>query len=170
MSQPSGSSAGGAGGTGTRAWSLAWIWDLHSLLQWSGSCMLPSKCWVLCVAFQVSQTASQIQRKLLVIKVFGHIFLREHSKCMTQLRCCLKNQCSCPNFPTTCWVGMPLCSPAESKFLSHMLHFFHKHNEFKLIFSFWYTNNTAPRSELSFKQNAKPWNIVRLKIKVRIAW
>lgn len=94
------------------------IW--YHLLQWSGSYTLPSKCWALCIAFKVSQTATQFQRKLLVIKVSGHIFLREHAKCMTQVpsssAAALKISAAAPASPACVGVGMPLCSPAERQF------------------------------------------------------
>lgn len=145
------------------------IW--YYLLQWSGSYTLPSKCSALWIAFTDSIPVSKETSGDQSIRThFPQRAFKMHDSGAKQLCCCLKNQCSCPNFPSTCWVEMLLCSQAESKFLSHILHFSYKRNEFKLTFSFRYANNTAPRSELSSKEKAKLSNIIRLEIKVLITW
>lgn len=108
----------GLGPEPSRAWPGFGIW--YPLLQWAGSYMLPSKCWALCTAFQVSQTASQFQRKLLVIKVFGHIFLREHSKCMTQVpsssAAALKISAAAPASPARVGWGCPFVHQLKANF------------------------------------------------------
>lgn len=167
--EPSSSTASGTGhvaGSGTRTW----IWDLVPLLQWSGNYTLLLKCSALWIAVTDSiHTHSKETSGDQSIRT--HFLQREfkmHDSGAKQLCCCLKNQCSCPNFPSMCWVGMTLCSPAERKFLSH--YFSYKHNEFKLIFSFRCANNMAWRSELSSKEKAKPSNLIRFEIKILITW
>lgn len=107
-----------------------------------------------------------------MIKVFGHIFLREHSKCMTQVPsssvAALKISAAAPTSPAHVLGGEALLFTGWIANFKFLLHFSYKHNEFKPVFSFSYANNMAPRSEFSSKEKAKPSNIVRLEIKILI--